>query len=151
MKRVTHLYLIFCDHMDCSPPGSSVYGILQSRILEWTAIPFSRVSSWSRDCTQVSCNTGRFFTIWATREAHKIEYYTILKWSTCVCLCVYVCVNMDESEEQCSVRKKRLLKALLWSWCSNPGIGKLWQTSLNPAYYLLIRSTQGKTGFYIFK
>ena len=34
--------LTLCDPMDCSPPGSSVHGILQSRILEWVAIPFSR-------------------------------------------------------------------------------------------------------------
>ena len=39
---VTQLYLIFCDSMDCSPPGSSVHGILQARILEWVAILFSR-------------------------------------------------------------------------------------------------------------
>ena len=55
--------------MDCSPPGSSVHGISQVRILEWVAIPFSRGSSWSRDWTLVSCIAGRFFTIWATREA----------------------------------------------------------------------------------
>ena len=35
-----------CDSMDCSPPGSSVHGILQARILEWVARPFSRGSSW---------------------------------------------------------------------------------------------------------
>ena len=34
-----------CNHMDCSPPGSSVHGILQVRIPEWVAIPFSRGSS----------------------------------------------------------------------------------------------------------
>ena len=34
----------YCDPMDCSLPGSSVHGILQARILEWVAIPFSRVS-----------------------------------------------------------------------------------------------------------
>ena len=44
--------------MDCSLPDSSVYGILQARILEWVAIPFSRGSSRPRDRTQVSC-TGR--------------------------------------------------------------------------------------------
>ena len=38
-----------CNSMDCSPPGSSVHGIFQARILEWVAIPFSRGSSWSRD------------------------------------------------------------------------------------------------------
>ena len=50
--------------MDCSPPGSSVHEILQARILEWVAIPFSRGSSQPRDQTQVSCIAGRFFTIW---------------------------------------------------------------------------------------
>ena len=58
------------DSMDCSPPGSSVHGILQARILEWVAIPFSRGSSWPRDWTWVPCIAGRFFTIWATREAY---------------------------------------------------------------------------------
>ena len=55
--------------MDCSPPGSSVHGILQVRILEWVVIPFSRGSFWPRDRTCVSCIASRFFTIWATREA----------------------------------------------------------------------------------
>ena len=43
---VTQLCLTFCDHMDCSPPGSSVHGIFQARLVEWVAIPFSRGSSW---------------------------------------------------------------------------------------------------------
>ena len=42
-----------CDPMDCSPPGSSVYGILQAKILEWVAISFSRGSSQSRDQTHL--------------------------------------------------------------------------------------------------
>ena len=57
--------------MDCSPPGSSVHGFLQARILEWVAIFFSRGSSQPRDQTQVSCIAGRFFTVWTTREAQK--------------------------------------------------------------------------------
>ena len=56
-----------CDLMDYSPPGSSVHGILQARILEWVAMPFSRGSSL-KDRTWVSSNEGRFFTVWATRE-----------------------------------------------------------------------------------
>ena len=44
------------------------HGILQARILEWVAIPFSRGSSQLRDQTQISCTVSRFFTIWATRE-----------------------------------------------------------------------------------
>ena len=60
-----------CDCMDCSLPGSSVHGISQARLLEWVAIYFSRGSSQPRDRTWVSCVAGRFFTIWATREALK--------------------------------------------------------------------------------
>ena len=62
---VAQLCPTLCDHMDCSPPGSSVHGILQARVLEWVAISFSRGSSWPRDRTQVSCIAGGFFTIWA--------------------------------------------------------------------------------------
>ena len=51
--------------MDCSPPGSSVHGSLQARILEWVAISFSRGSSQSRDRTSVSHMACRFFTVWA--------------------------------------------------------------------------------------
>ena len=53
---------------DCSLLGSSIHEILQARILEWIAIPFSRGSSWLREQTQISCFAGRFFTIWAIRE-----------------------------------------------------------------------------------
>ena len=52
----------FCDPMACSLPGSSVHGILQARILEWVAIPFSRGSSQPRDQIRVSCTVSRFFT-----------------------------------------------------------------------------------------
>ena len=65
---VTQSCLTLCDPMDCSPPGSSVHGILQARILEWVSIHFSRGSSWPTDRTQVSCIAGRFFTVWATRK-----------------------------------------------------------------------------------
>ena len=58
-----------CDPIDCSPPGSSVHGILQAGILEWVAISFSRVSSRPTDPTWVSCIAGRFFTNRAIREA----------------------------------------------------------------------------------
>ena len=51
--------------MDCSPPGSSVHGILQASILEWVAIRFFRGSSRRRDQTWVSPTAGRFFSVWA--------------------------------------------------------------------------------------
>jgi len=58
--------------MDCSPPGSSVCGILQARILEWVAMPSSRGSSQPRNRTHISsisCIAGSFFTHQATCEA----------------------------------------------------------------------------------
>ena len=60
---VTQLCPTLCHLTHYSPPGSSVHGILQARILEWVAIPFSRGSSPPRDQTQVSCTAGMFFTI----------------------------------------------------------------------------------------
>ena len=58
-----------CDPMDSSSPGSSVHGVLQTRILKWVAMPFSRGSSWSRDQTWVSHIAGSLLTVWATKEA----------------------------------------------------------------------------------
>ena len=63
-----------CDPMDCSLSGSSVHGILQARILERVSMPSSRGSSQPGDWTWVSCITSKFFTIWATREAHTYIY-----------------------------------------------------------------------------
>ena len=65
---VTKLCL-FCVPMDCSPPGPSVHGIFQARILEWVATSFSRGSSPFRDQTCISC-IGRWILYhWATWEA----------------------------------------------------------------------------------
>ena len=61
---VAQLCLTLCDPIDYT-----VHGILQARMLEWVAFPFSRGSSQSRDQTQVSLIAGGFFTSWATREA----------------------------------------------------------------------------------
>ena len=74
--KVAQLCLILCD-----PLGCTVHGILQARILEWVAFPFSRESSQSRDRTQVSRTVGGFFTSWATRETHEREVYNNYKWS----------------------------------------------------------------------
>ena len=63
--KVTQSCLTLWDPMDYT-----VHGILQARILEQVAVSFSRASSQPGDWTQVSRITGRFFTIWATREAH---------------------------------------------------------------------------------
>ena len=66
--------LTLCNPMDWGPPGSSVHGISQARILEWVAISFSRGSSWPRDQTCVSC-IGRWILYhWAIREALLTSY-----------------------------------------------------------------------------
>ena len=75
-----------CDPMNCSLPGSSVHGILQARILEWVAIPFSRGSFWPRDEIRVSYIAGGFFTVWATRKA--LQQYCLTRhhmiWLSCL-------------------------------------------------------------------
>ena len=61
--KVTQSYPTLCEPMDYT-----VHGILQARMLEWVALPFSRGSSQTRDQTQVSHIAGGFFTSRATRE-----------------------------------------------------------------------------------
>ena len=92
---VTQSCLTLCDPMDCSLPGSSIPGILQARILKWIAMPSSSGSSQPRDRTQVFYIAGRFFTIWATREAH---------FST-RCLCILVIIKVSVQQFQ-----------YLWAW-----------------------------------
>ena len=64
-----------CDPVDCSPPGFSVHGILQARILEWVAIFSSRGSSWPWDWTRASCTAGRFFT---NEPPGKLHFWIVL-------------------------------------------------------------------------
>ena len=68
----TQLSPTFCNPRDCSPPGSSVHGIFQARILKWVAISYSKGSSWHRDQTGVSCVfciDRQILYHWATWEA----------------------------------------------------------------------------------
>ena len=62
LVKITQSCQTLCNPMDCSPPGSSVYGIPQARIQERVIVPFSRGSSWPRDWIQVSHIAGGFFT-----------------------------------------------------------------------------------------
>ena len=78
---VTQSCLTLCDPMDCSPPGSSVPGILQAKILEWAAISFSRGSSRPRDQTHASCIGRQNLYHWVTREGYMIVYIHAWKWS----------------------------------------------------------------------
>ena len=62
-SEVAQSCLTLCDPVDCSPPGLSIHGILQARILEWVTISFSRGSSQPRDQTRVSRIGGRRFNL----------------------------------------------------------------------------------------
>ena len=73
--------LTLCDPMDCSPPGSSVHGILQARILEWVAIPFSRRSSHpgiKPESLKSPALAGRFFTTMATWECSYYHMFVMM-------------------------------------------------------------------------
>ena len=72
------------------PPGSSVLGILQARVLEWVAISFSRGSSQPRDQTQVSHIAGRRFNLCTTREAITKKEQRI---NTDLCIWVWMSVS----------------------------------------------------------
>ena len=68
-----------CNPLDCSPPGLSVHGVSQARILEWVAMPFSRGSSWPRDQTCITCVSSTAGGLFTTKppgksfEAHQFS------------------------------------------------------------------------------
>ena len=76
---VTQSCPTMCKPTDGSPPGSAVHGILQARILEWVAIPFSRGSSQPRNWTQVSCIVIRFFTVWVANMMSPAKNILIMR------------------------------------------------------------------------
>ena len=102
-----------CDPMDCNLPGSSVHGILQARLLEWVAIPFSRESSWPRDWTcvsYVSCIDGWVLYHWRHLGSPAIG----VKWSEVTQWCPTLCNPMDCSLPGSSVHG--ILQARILEW-----------------------------------
>ena len=79
VQSLSHVWH-FCNPMTHSPPGSSVHGISQARILEWVAISFSRASSWPMAWTLVSCLAGRFFTTVLPQKPTRDITWSELKW-----------------------------------------------------------------------
>ena len=76
-----------CNPMHSSPPGSSVLGILQARILEWVAMPSSWGSSWPKDwiCIScISCIVGGFFTY-----VLNSVIFLCSTWDPCLCTVIY--------------------------------------------------------------
>ena len=72
VKSLSHVWLFATScTVACQTPPS--IGILQARMLEWVAMPSAGECSQPRGWTQVSLIAGRFFTVWATREAHSVK------------------------------------------------------------------------------
>ena len=138
----------------CHSPDSSVHGILQARILEWVAIAFFRGSSWTRDQTQVSRIAGRFFTVWATREAPMYSMGNYIQYSvinhdrkehkknvhvhakslqSCLTLCDAIDYSLPSSSV-CGIFQARILK-----WVAMPSSRGIFPTQgLNPSLFCLL-------------
>ena len=126
--------------MDCSPAGFSVHGIFQARILEWIVIPISRGSSPPRDRTSVSCIAGRFFTVWATREAPLGTYLATFYKSDV--LKIAFPRRRERGGKKTSISLARLGLVLRW-WCFLCNLplladGLLVQASSMPVWLALI-------------
>ena len=106
------------DRMVCTPPGSSVHGISQARILEWVSISFSSGSSWPGNWTGVSCIAGGFFTSWATREAQTVwvKECSLRPQVFVECVCVYVCVCFPRQSLHPRNTVGKILKKDFFSW-----------------------------------
>ena len=70
-----------CSPVDCSPPDSSVRGLLQARTLEWVAMPFSRASSPPRDRTHVYALAVVFFTTELPGKPHTVDEHSLKQLS----------------------------------------------------------------------
>ena len=124
---VAQLCSTLCDPTDCSPPGSSVCGVPQARILEWVAILFSRGSFQPRDRTRVSCTVRQILYRVATRKALHLwqrEVVTLLLfWAALISPWTLVWASSGS-----------------WWWTGKPGVlqsmglqrvGHDWVTELN--------------------
>ena len=109
------------DPIDHSLPDSSVYGILQTRMLECIVIACSRGSFWPRDRTWVSHIAGRFLTIWATRKALVRNQLQTFSWR-----------NKSKEEGimgQANEGRWRLVDSLSWGWKKTIGRLSSWSDS----------------------
>ena len=115
----------------------TVHGILQARILEWVAYPFSRGSSQPRNQTQVYCIAGGLFTSWATREAHSQQTNSLL--NICLTFNQGYCLGLPRclSGKECACQCRR---------CSfNPWFGKMpWRRKWQPTLVFLPEKSHGQ-------
>ena len=100
----------------CQAPQSMEL-ILQARIIEWVAIPFSRGSFWPRDWSRVSCSAGRFFSVWVTYLVTYLVtclFQISMKWSEVAQSCLTLCDPMDCSLPGSSVHGIFQARVLEW-------------------------------------
>ena len=115
--------------MNCNLPASSVHGISQARILEWVSIPSSRVSSWRRDRTCISCIGSLILYHWATREA---------QWKAIIGLKNNILETLRHTEKAMAPHSSTLAWKIPWmeepSRLKSMGsfkVGQDWATSLS--------------------
>ena len=146
--------------VDCSPPGSSVCGILQARKLERVAIPSSRGSSQTRDRTWVSCTAGRFFIVWITREApleclpHAISfkalYVQLPYFIFTTTLYDYICTSLQQPctmiISTLDMRKLKPREGIEFAW--DHTTSQLWKLKLSwgsEAWEPILWTSRGET------
>ena len=115
---VTQSCPALCDSIDCSLPGSSVHGILQARILEWVAIPFSRGSSQPRDGTRVSC-IGRQILHHLSHQGSPVFLHVLLIITETV-PCIKISI-LDTYDSRHALVHEKLA---IWDYIKKTRIGK---------------------------
>ena len=93
--ELLQLCLTLCNPIDCSPPCSSVRGILQARILEWVAISFSRGSFQLRDQIHVSSTAGRFLLLSHLGSPSEAVQFSSVQFSSIAQSCLTLCDPMN--------------------------------------------------------
>ena len=121
-SEVTQSCLTLCHPMDCSPPGSSVHGILQGRTLEWVAISFSRKSSWPRDRTQV-CLHCRWILYLLSHQGSPWKSWIMIKYEVNFEIGFAGGTSRKESASQC----RRCDRCRLDLWVGKISWRRKWQ------------------------
>ena len=126
----TQLCLTLCDTMDYSPPGSSVHGILQIRLLEWVAMPCSRGSSQPMDRTCISCIEGRFLTTEPSGNRIIFHLAVCIKIQTCLLLYIahlfFSLSNIPDCEEHAGCFKILVTVNQTCSFCVGISFQMIW-------------------------
>ena len=111
--------LTLCDPVDCSPPGSSLHGFLQARILAWLAMPASRGSSRPRNQTCSSCIADRFFPAEPPQKTQRYLYWDLVGRPQGCCKTSYNAMKPPPTLRQTSPASKVQRAKVEWP-CLSP-------------------------------